>query len=296
MKFLICLYCYTSVADLLDVSFQFCHVSFRCTYSCYYEPEYAYNYVTHKLLRDYGFVEQYPQRWKLFDGYLKFGLEEVHPKLLPNSSSEEGQLDDDENDEQELKLVWYEVPTDEDVEEEDYGTRLFGHLEKFKSVSVREIVQKLKLRSHEANTIIAFHNALVVMITHLLWYFEERTKNGEVKIDVGGTTLAPITYGVGNKPLLAYTDPLGLFDYASEEDRMLAEGEEYEWVNFNPLTCSFEYYLNRYRMEILDDVTKESSEEFELFGTIKTYHQLMTFWQTPYGEYDDKDVCFKIEW
>ena len=251
--------------------------------------------MTHKLLRDYGFVEQYPQRWRLFGGNLKFGLEEVHPKLLPNSSSEEeGQHNHDE--EQELKLVWYNVPTDADIEEEDYETRLFGHLEKFKSIPVHKIVQELKLRPHEANTIVAFHNALVVMIKHLLWYFEERTKNDKVNIDVGGTALAPVTYGVGNKPLHAYTDPLGLFDYASEEDRKLAEGEEYEWVKFNPLTCSFEYYLNRYRMETLDDVTKESSEEYELFGVIKTYHQLMTFWQTPYGEYDDKDVCFKIEW
>ena len=273
----------------------FNYVIFFAAHSCYYESEYAYSYVTHKLLRDYGFVEQYPQRWRLFGGNLKFGLEEVHPKLLPNSSSEEeGQHNHDE--EQELKLVWYNVPTDADIEEEDYETRLFGHLEKFKSIPVHKIVQELKLRPHEANTIIAFHNALVVMIKHLLWYFEERTKNDKVNIDVGGTALAPVTYGVGNKPLHAYTDPLGLFDYASEEDRKLAEGEEYEWVKFNPLTCSFEYYLNRYRMETLDDVTKESSEEYELFGVIKTYHQLMTFWQTPYGEYDDKDVCFKIEW
>ena len=220
-------------------------------------------------------MEQYPQRWNLFGGELRFGLEEVHPNLLPGSEGQE-QL----QEERDLKIVWYDgAPTYRDIEDEDYGTRLHGHLAYLKSIPVHVMVQELNLRPHEANTIIAFHDTLVIMIKHLLWNFEDESND---HADVGGTDSAPVTYGVGNKPLQVYNDPLG------------NTNNEYGDVIFNNFYCSYDY-LDRFRMATKMDVTQESSDEFELFGTIRTYHQLMTFWQTPYGEYYDKDVCFKIE-
>ena len=222
-------------------------------------------------------MEQYPQRWNLFDGELRFGLEEVHPNLLPSSEGQE-QL----QEERDLKIVWYdEAPTYREIEEEDYGTRLHGHLAYLKSIPVHMMVQESNLRPHEANTIIAFHDTLIIMIKYLLWNFEE--KSIEAHADIGGTVSAPVTYGVGNKPLEVYDDPLG------------NTNNEYDDISWNSYVCSHDYLERFLRMAREEDVAQESSEGFELFGKIKTYHQLMTFWQTPYGEDDDKDVCFKIE-
>lgn len=246
--------------------------SFALFCSCHYEPEYAYTFVTHKLLRDYGFVEQYPQRWNLFGGELRFGLHEKLPNVLEPNSNE--LLPD-------LEITWYDgAPTYETIEDEDYITRFYGHLKALKSIPVHEIVQEHNLPSNEANTIIAFHDALVIMVKHLIWYFEDKSYENENadSADVGGTASSPVTYGVGNVPLLAYTDPLGLNDQSDDEYN----------IPFNTNMCSRDY-TDQFIM--MSTNTKENSKQYERIGTHTTYHQSMTFWQNK----QDGDKCFKIE-
>ena len=128
--------------------------------------------MTPKLLRDYGFVEQYPQRWNLFGGELRFGLHEKLPNVLEPNSNE--LLPD-------LEITWYDgAPTYETIEDEDYITRFYGHLKALKSIPVHEIVEEHNLPSNEANTIIAFHDALVIMVKHLIWYFEDKSYENEI--------------------------------------------------------------------------------------------------------------------
>ena len=134
---------------------------------------YAHTYVLPHILRDYGFVEDYPRRWSFFDNELLFQLEENDGDKNHGSASN-------------LKVVWLGEEGDGEADEEYCEMvlpLLYGHLFRVKSIKVVEIAETLS-SEHERFMSIRFHSALVTALEHVIWYMEDTRKSSAHKSEV----------------------------------------------------------------------------------------------------------------
>lgn len=133
--------------------------------------DYAHTYVLPHILRDYGFVEQYPRRWNFFENKLMFQLEEKEGGKNRGSASN-------------LKLVWLGEEGEPDEEQsEEAITILYGHLFRVKNIKVVEIAETLS-SEHERFMVIEFHSALVTALEHVIWYMEDKRKSSPLKSEI----------------------------------------------------------------------------------------------------------------
>ena len=132
---------------------------------------------------------------------------------------------------------------------------------------------------------------MITAIKHLLWYIEDYNDDA----DVGGTDSHPVIYGTGEKPLKLYTITDDNWTYSNKTTDKDGSSSLLEYdVKFNHQTCPDEY-LDKILMVTGDDVSEEYSPRYERIGKVQSFHQLMTFWQSKEGDYEDKDVVMKIE-
>ena len=123
--------------------------------------DYAYTYTGEQIARDYGFVEQYPQRWNLFDNELVVELDESEEKggvYLSRLLSREG-LDSD-------TVEWGES-----------AHILHGHLKRLKNMKddVYDRAQEL-ISEHEQGFAVNLYDAMVTAIEHAIWYMRGKLK------------------------------------------------------------------------------------------------------------------------
>jgi spermidine synthase len=109
---------------------------------------YAYTYVTPHILREFGFVEEYPQRWLFRDSI----------------SIEIDQVEDDQPDGT-LHLEW--ISDRPSLGELNY---MRGHLRRLENMKeeVHEIVPQLESR-HERDTILQYYNSLTKALELAIW-------------------------------------------------------------------------------------------------------------------------------
>lgn len=123
--------------------------------------DYAFTYTGEQIARDYGFVEQYPQRWNLFDNELVVELDESEEKggvHLSRLLSREG-LDSD-------TVEWGESVH-----------ILHGHLKRLKDMKddVYDRAQEL-ISEHEQGFAVNLYDAMVTALEHAIWYMRGKLK------------------------------------------------------------------------------------------------------------------------
>ena len=121
----------------------------ECTDCCCY----ANTYVLPNMLKDYGFIEQYPQRWNFADSWLIF---EVDNELC-NFDQNESLADATK---QELTVTW--ISEKPDSEDKDILHDHLVYLEEMKA----EVQAKANalVSEHERSITIGFYNALVTAL------------------------------------------------------------------------------------------------------------------------------------
>mmetsp|Transcript_37191 Transcript_37191/g.81434 ORF Transcript_37191/g.81434 Transcript_37191/m.81434 type:complete len:1243 (-) Transcript_37191:215-3943(-) len=122
----------------------------ECTDCCCY----ANTYVLPDIMKDYGFIEQYPQRWNFENSWLNFEVDEVYNDGDNASSADASRA-------RELKVTWIskEKPNFEDK------YILHGHLDRLNNMRPDVHAKADALVSeHERSVIIGFYNALVTAL------------------------------------------------------------------------------------------------------------------------------------
>jgi len=109
------------------------------------------NYGAFEILRDYGFVEEYPQRWIFEDNSLGFVIDEIHPH-------------DQESSQYEILSWIFGKPSTEAI---DFMDNELGRLENLQETFILQADQEL-LPNNEYHTILAFLKALIVALTTAL--------------------------------------------------------------------------------------------------------------------------------
>jgi len=136
--------------------------------------DYAHTYVLQHILRDYGFVEQYPRRWNLFGNELMFQLEE---KEDHGGGTYRGSASH-------LKLAWLgEKGPPGKIQAEEGLPYLFGHLRRVKNIDLANIVKNLP-SDHEQYTVTEFYSALVMALEHVIWYLEDIISDDNIKSEI----------------------------------------------------------------------------------------------------------------
>ena len=117
-----------------------------------------WNYGTAELLRDYGFVEDFPQRW-IFQEDLAFDLDEVMIIHENGTATGEGRG-------RELQIKWIEpVTSEEDVERLQAQ---LSHLQDLKVMTTFSACHLNAVPQHECDTISRYHDALIVALSHAI--------------------------------------------------------------------------------------------------------------------------------
>lgn len=124
------------------------HLSYNeCTDCCCY----ANTYVLPHFVRDYGFVEQYPQRWNFEKSWLIFEVDEVY-----DGGDDAG---DEANPSNMLTVLWIKEPDD------SAKFFLLGHLVRLDKMRDDVISKAGALVSeHERSVILGFYDALVTAL------------------------------------------------------------------------------------------------------------------------------------
>ena len=118
--------------------------------------DYAFTYVLHHILRDYGFVEQYPRRWNFFNNKIIVQLEDT--SVTTDSSA----------DASDLKLTWVS-----DRPMQSSMRKLSKNLERLKNMRGDFYFQVKKLdSSHERSVTLEFFDALVMALEQTIQYHD----------------------------------------------------------------------------------------------------------------------------
>jgi len=127
------------------------------SYNECFDCDFALTFVLPDILKDYGFVEQYPQRWKFPS------VDHVEDLVI-----ELDQKPDDDDNSSELEVRWLT----HDPEESDI-VFLRGHLRRIRAIKKDVVMRAAKLPTNERDTILEFYHALKTVLEHAVWHAEE---------------------------------------------------------------------------------------------------------------------------
>ncbi len=218
-----------------------------------------HSYGTPEILRDYGFVEQFPQSWILHDVDVAFRIDEV---LVDVDDDDDDDHDDDHHDKDNTKKTkvkvteWIQNKRPKDEESLDALRDLLDQVLERKELLLDETTRDASIPDHEWDTIVVYANALQVALQTAL----ESARIEDLECIQDGTCHVTT-----------------LQRYANLDDRELSVWTD---VDDDWPTCNDEIEMGKY-----DDGTYELLEDF------KSPYQHLSFMMQP----GINETCFDLD-
>ena len=212
------------------------HISYNeCLDSDCYGMEHSY--VLPHILKDYGFVEQYPRRWRI--------------DLNDDENGDEHvvfEIDQEKDDSEKLILRWLSSSPEPDALNLEQVIYLQGHLIRQRELKddVSEGVKDLE-SEHERETIVEFHEALITALQMVL----DHANPKQSQLQQQQKKCADVAGSSGDETCQAlYYDDL----IESSKRQLTEDGKEEEEEDPNPV-CSGDssLYLGRAPYETIDE-------------------------------------------
>jgi len=244
------------------------------------DSSYELSQVTQHILRDFGFVEQYPRRW-LFHPDEKDVVFEVDVK--------EGTADG------ELQVNWLSGNPKSEV-----NLRYFrGHLRRLKEMEgyVLDAVKDLA-SDHERETILEFYRAKMTALQHGIWYIEDAQEKALAK----RMAEAAEAEGEGGNAVDEYDDLesdevefVQVSQYVCDVDREWGRYGKYRWMN--EMDSHFQSF--KFDRRYSDDMTKVVDTCLHINGRLHAcsslrphYHEMLIQYPARYLDESPKRVLY----
>jgi len=243
-------------------------------------------YGTQHLLMDYGFVEEYPQRWIFHIDNLEQDTETIVFELIE---------DQEEDDLVVLKVHWH-TNVRPDLQMINF---MLNQLKRLRTLDTYIMENSLKLYSeHERTVITKFYNSMKIALQHAIWDVMDEDDDDVSDDEQGGKEICDVSQGKKSCISAAYVydtlDSIATESDMSEEpfichrSAMVIGGRGYK--NLDVVTSQYQEIAFKYNQR-LDDTCMWLSGWAQTCTSFRQYHEALVHYPATFVK-EVKRVAF----